>query len=72
VPIERGIIGFGSIGAWHADATRKQAGFRLPSVYDITPIQRAAAERAGRTLMTLRNRLMKVNDGYAPGVAARD
>jgi predicted dehydrogenase len=40
-----GIVGFGAMGAWHADRARTLRGFGLHSICDITPAQRRAAER---------------------------
>jgi len=46
--IRVGIVGFGSMGSWHAEQVRKQPGFALHSVYDSTPARREAAKKLGR------------------------
>lgn len=43
--IRVGIVGFGSMGLWHAERARTLPGFALHSVCDITPTQRRIATR---------------------------
>jgi scyllo-inositol 2-dehydrogenase (NADP+) len=46
--IRTGIVGYGSMGTWHAEQVRKQSGFVLHSVYDSTPARREVAKKLGR------------------------
>ncbi|MBE5765693.1 MAG: Gfo/Idh/MocA family oxidoreductase [Clostridiales bacterium] len=45
--IKLGIIGFGGMGSWHADAVKKVDGVEAYAVYDIDPERVAAAREKG-------------------------
>jgi scyllo-inositol 2-dehydrogenase (NADP+) len=40
-----GVVGFGKMGAWHAQHVREQPGYTLQSIFDLVPARREAARQ---------------------------